>query len=74
MLEKGALIGARDNEGATPLHIAAEWGRKSTAELLIGEGADLKAENNNGKTPVELASTMNHKVVAELLAWYANQK
>jgi ankyrin repeat protein len=48
-------INARDNEGNTPLHLAAETGTKDVFDWLVQHGASLDATNNAGQTPRELA-------------------
>jgi len=53
-LDAGVDVNAKDNIGFTPLHYAAQSGRKEIVELLIAKGADVNAKNG-------------HKEVAELL-------
>ena len=36
----------------TPLHLAASWGHKEIAELLIANGAYVNAKDKEGKTPL----------------------
>ena len=43
-LDKGVDVDAKMRDGTTPLHIAAFWGRKEVAKLLIAEGADVNAK------------------------------
>ncbi|MDP6307261.1 MAG: ankyrin repeat domain-containing protein, partial [Verrucomicrobiota bacterium] len=52
----GTDVNAKDEEGWTPLHIAAIRGNKEIAELLIAKGADVNAANNVKLTPLDLAS------------------
>ena len=40
LLRKGADVEARDEHGATPLHLAAAEGQLEAAKLLISAGAD----------------------------------
>jgi ankyrin repeat protein len=40
----GTDVNARNENGDTPLHNAAEWGYKEIVELLIAEGADVNAK------------------------------
>ena len=42
------VIEARDNDGWTPLHLAAESNFIAVARLLIDGGADIEAKDNDG--------------------------
>uniref|UniRef100_A0A0G4I6K2 Uncharacterized protein n=1 Tax=Chromera velia CCMP2878 TaxID=1169474 RepID=A0A0G4I6K2_9ALVE len=46
---------------ASPLHYAAEGGRKHTVALLIGKGGDVHAKNEVGETPLHVAAKEGHK-------------
>lgn len=56
LLEKGAQANvsttSADLEGATPLHIAAEFGQLKWVRLLIQRGANVNALMLNGSTPI----------------------
>ena len=54
LLEHGADINGRNQDGNTALHLAAFLGRAETAELLINNGADVKAKNGDGATPIDI--------------------
>jgi ankyrin repeat protein len=56
LLQKGAKIDARKNDGATALHVAAFFCQPDTAQLLLDKGADVTAKNNSGATPLDLVS------------------
>jgi ankyrin repeat protein len=51
----GADFHARNEDGMTSLHLAAENGKYSTVFLLIRMGADIHAKNKDGMTPLQLA-------------------
>lgn len=59
MLRKGADVNvvqdAPADAGATPLHIACEYGRAKSARLLMESGAEDTIQNINGETPAHLA-------------------
>lgn len=68
LLGRGALIDARDGaHGATPLFLAASWGRRQMVEFLLEKGAGKLIRNKEGKSAREAALENNHAEVAELL-------
>ncbi len=57
LIDSGADIEANDNDGKTPLHIAAWNNSLDIARLLIDSGADIEAKDNDGRTPLYEAAT-----------------
>jgi ankyrin repeat protein len=55
LLEHGADVNARQQNGFTPLHGAAGAGRNELCDLLLAHGADPNALSDDGKTPAALA-------------------
>ena len=53
LLERGLNVNAKDKQGRTPLHIAAEIGDKLLAELLFQRGADTCAVSARGSIPLD---------------------
>jgi len=52
LIDAGAKIDARDEEGNTPLHAATEIGSVRGVEKLLERGADPRAKNDAGQTPM----------------------
>jgi glyoxylase-like metal-dependent hydrolase (beta-lactamase superfamily II) len=61
------LVGARDEKGNTPLHLAASLGDSATVDVLIGNGADVNAKNKRGATPLFHAVGLGNVDVVSLL-------
>ena len=49
------------------LHLAARYGKKDVAELLIDKGADINLNNGWGGTPLSWAKHKGRKGIVELL-------
>lgn len=61
-------INARDNNGNTPLHIAADMKAPvSTLQLLLDKGADKEARNNMGERPYDRAVSVRYEAAVDLL-------
>lgn len=73
LLERGANIEARNQDGMTPLMAAAEWGKVENVKLLLTKRANIEAKNNRGDTPL-IRAAMNGwaEVVKVLLEKGAN--
>jgi ankyrin repeat protein len=67
LLANGAKVNARNNDGRTALHEAADAGNKDVLELLLANKADVNAKANNGDTPLHVAMIHGYKDIAELL-------
>ena len=64
LLGRGARSNDQDEDGATPLHLAAD---PQVAEVLTAHGADLSLRDNLGRTPLDAAEADGRTAVAEVL-------
>uniref|UniRef100_A0A4X2K3V1 Protein phosphatase 1 regulatory subunit 12C n=1 Tax=Vombatus ursinus TaxID=29139 RepID=A0A4X2K3V1_VOMUR len=55
LVEEGASVNQADNEGWTPLHVAASCGYLDIAQYLLSHGANIAAVNSDGDLPLDLA-------------------
>jgi ankyrin repeat protein len=55
LIENGARLELREEEGRTALYIAVEYGVTDMTRMLIDAGADINAKNKDGYTPLQCA-------------------
>src|SRR5271154_3144226 len=68
LLEKGADVAAREEDGWPALHGAADKGHEAVARLLLEKGADVVARREeDGSTALHQAAGNGHEAVARLL-------
>jgi ankyrin repeat protein len=70
LLQEGAQLESRNDDGDTPLAMAVYCGRMHTAMQLVSKGADADATNNFGDTPLRMAYVFRHssEFIERLLA------
>jgi ankyrin repeat protein len=56
LLEHGASVHVRNNNGQMPLHLASQHGLSGIVALLLKFGADVDAQDNDSMTPLLLLS------------------
>ena len=67
LLERGADVNARQQQGWMPLHEAAGGGKLEILDLLLEHGAKLNAKNDEGKTPLAIAMERGQTAAANEL-------
>ena len=58
LIDAGADVNAKNNDGKTPLHIIKK--SETIAQMLIDAGADVNAKNKKGYTPLHLLHSCIH--------------
>ena len=61
------LVFSKDDDGETPLTLAAYEGHKDMVEFLLVHKAEVNAEDIKGQTPLHQAAKYGHKDVVKLL-------
>ncbi|KAJ3682742.1 hypothetical protein LUZ60_012969 [Juncus effusus] len=72
------FVNVRDDNGATPLHLASRQGRRNSIHILLENGGIISATTSSygfpGSTPLHLAARGgNLDCIRELLAWGADR-
>ena len=63
----GAALDAQDNDGCTPLHCAARWGKTAAARALLELGANTSVRHMHGQTALDVAVQYGIHEIAWLL-------
>lgn len=67
LLAEKANIEVPDNEGRTPLYLAAMHAQSDVVRALIGAGADIDARTGAGDTPLMAAAEIGDPVIVHML-------
>jgi uncharacterized protein len=67
LLDKGAIVNAKDKDDWTPLFWAANNGQLDTARSLLDRGADMNAKSSRGGTALMLAVKGGYTDLARLI-------
>ncbi|EUC26785.1 hypothetical protein COCCADRAFT_61188, partial [Bipolaris zeicola 26-R-13] len=65
--ETGLILERRDNEGQTPLCLAAKLGHQGMVKLLLDKGAEVNAQGGEYGNALQAAVAGNHTAIVELL-------
>ncbi len=75
LLNNGADINAKTNDGNTALILAAELNKKNLIDLLLDRGADVNATNLQGYSALLVASSKGYRdLICPLIRKGANKK
>jgi hypothetical protein len=69
-LRSGADINARDEDGNTPLILAARQGNSDCCKVLLQHGANIHAKNSKGMDAITLAVRSRHAETAALFVGF----
>ncbi len=67
LLDRGAKVRAKDNQGQTALMVAAGSGHTQTVMILLESGANADAKDKEGRTALMFAASSGHTQTVELL-------
>lgn len=61
LTHRGADVNAANENGYTPLHIAAKENHTNCLQALVNAGANVNARTKNGETPLHIAAKHGNK-------------
>ena len=67
LLEGGADPNIGDNDGRTPLHVAARLRHKEVARILMNGGTDMTKEDAKNETPLSVSERIGFKDVVAVI-------
>ena len=67
LLDHGAEVNAKDNDGKTALMLAAREGPLASVQALLAKGADISATNRWGETALTYAHQGRQSAIVRLL-------
>jgi ankyrin repeat protein len=71
LIDAGAEVNQRNNNGATALTFAATFGHIAIAEMLLQKGANVHVPDARGKSPLDHARMQENWNMYDLLERYA---
>ena len=71
LIDAGADVNAKGDNGVTALHLAAYYGNDSSVAFLLDKGADIRVINDYGRHPLGSALHTNQETCVAILreAW-----
>lgn len=67
MLTAESNVDHQDEDGQTPLHIAAYWGRTEIVERLIHANCNVELRDKKGQTALEIAASWHRYFIVKQL-------
>ena len=67
LIQHGAELNVKDNDGDTALIDAARYGHSTSIEILLQHGTKLNVKNNKGNTALICAARKGHSTSIEIL-------
>ncbi len=67
LVELGASVNEKVNDGATPVHLGSFNGHLSVVDRLAELGAAVNEKDEDGRTPLHFACQFNHMSIIMLL-------
>ncbi|XP_055302594.1 ankyrin-1-like [Sitodiplosis mosellana] len=67
LIQKGADVNLKTNDGWIPLHASSYNSHFKVIEALAKNGASIDITDKNGKIPIYIATGRSHKKVVEVL-------
>jgi len=74
LLHHHSPLNPRDNNGNTPLHLAALYNSTTIVNLLLTNGADRNMMNEEGETPELMAETYGNEWVSRCFAFHGSDE
>jgi len=63
-----SVVDIKNEDGETPLHLAACLGEEESCDLLIKSGANVDIKDNDGLTPIDSALDNSYYTIAHMLS------
>jgi ankyrin repeat protein len=60
LLEAGADVAAKNEQGLTAIHVAVELGQVEALQMVLAKGGDINAHDQNGLTPLQVATMLDN--------------